>query len=817
MSEVLVAERLVNTTVAGVQRPGDVAVLADGRTVSSWIDEPTGTTRLRVFGADGSAVTGEVIAGSGADIAVAAVGQGFVAVRIIQVSGLQVHIVAQRYDGSGQPVGGPQILQSDARGGPTVGLTAQHIDVVALADGGYAVSWDARSGDFSGRSTLAAHVVVADASGAVEGRYSSGIASGRGGGGYDPHLTVIELADRSLAVSWSVANTGLAEGPWLPPYQALVQITHTGASTGRLGLEMTPRDATVLADGGFAVLGGRGLGIVEMGADRLGFAWATGDGVWFSIYQKASLAGANVRTVPVRIAEGANLSDVQIVETPDGRFVVGWVADGDVMIRTFPSEGVALGAAERLGAVSTGQQGQLHLAIGPGGALAAIWRDDSGQGGDASGAAVKLEVRAVGGDGLEQQGTNGPDTLTGGSLGDRLSGGIDDDLLSGGGGADTLNGGMGGDRLSGGAGDDLMDGGSGRDYVSYEDAPAGVSVDLVQERATGGAGSDTLRRMEVVYGSAFDDVLRGNYLSNGLVGGGGNDIIEPDLGSDYLDGGAGVDTLVLTGSVADYFVTNLSGQDARIVGPYGNLEAHGFERVQLGGTTLSWADFTTQAFNGLRYVASNPDLIASIGADAERARQHWVNTGRAEGRSLEGFDPMRYAASNPDLLAQFGTDAAGLTRHWITSGHAAGRPTATFDAPQYGAANVDVLRAFGLDEAALTRHYVGAGVHAGLPLRGFDPLAYGAANDDLARVFGTDAEALFRHWITTGAYEMREASGFDAVAYLLSYPDLAAAGVTFDTAVSHWLTQGADAGLRGDELFGREQASHLLTGGRAVG
>lgn len=78
---------------------------------------------------------------------------------------------------------------------------------------------------------------------------------------------------------------------------------------------------------------------------------------------------------------------------------------------------------------------------------------------------------------------------------------------------------------------------------------------------------------------------------------------------------------------------------------------------------------------------------------------------------------------------------------------------------------------------------------------------------------GADSNALFQHWIKAGAFEGREPNGFDAVAYVLSYPGLAAQGVTPQTAVNHWLSVGADQGLRGDELFGREQVSHGISYG----
>lgn len=73
-----------------------------------------------------------------------------------------------------------------------------------------------------------------------------------------------------------------------------------------------------------------------------------------------------------------------------------------------------------------------------------------------------------------------------------------DDILHGKQGADTLDGGDGDDRLNGGADDDVLDGGAGFDYAAYDDATAGVSIDLniAGAQATGGAGSDILKNIE---------------------------------------------------------------------------------------------------------------------------------------------------------------------------------------------------------------------------------------------------------------------------------------------------------------------------------
>lgn len=809
MSEIVVAERLVNTATEGAQRPGDVAVLSGGRSAAAWIDDGAGgVAKLRVFGADGTAVTGDLSLGSATEVAVRAMGDGFAAVWIVQVGRQQVDIVAQRFDAAGQAVGGPQTLESvDLRNTPILEYRATGLDLTGLSDGGYALGWTSGSFDNSGRASLVAHVTAVDSTGAVENRFAATIVSGRGAG-HAANVTVAELSDHTLLASWRFQDAALPNGPPQPPGQFFQRLDLAGQPLG----QAVRLDPSIPADGGPVVDGANGLSMVGLAGGQVAFAWISGGSVWVSLYPSAGLGMGNLtgRTPPVRLAEGVGGGEPQMALLPDGRLVVGWSAGGDVMAQVVSGAGQPEGAALRLGTTAAGVQDELRLAVGPDGALAALWRDDSGVGGDASGAGVKLALTAFE---LNQQGGPGIDRFTGGAAGDRLSGLANDDILFGGGGADTLDGGMGGDSLSGGAGDDRIVGGLNVDFVTYADAPAAVSADISALRATGGGGNDALIEIEALYGSAFSDTLTGNYLSNLLVGNAGDDTIDPYSGSDYLDGGAGTDTLILVGTVRDYFVTGLNGQDARLIGPYGTSEVHGFERVIIGGQTLSWSDFTNQAFNGLRYIASNPDLIASIGTDVDKARQHWMNTGRAEGRALDSFDPLRYAASNPDLLAQFGVDTQALARHWITTGFTAGRSATSFDALQYGAAHADLLRAFGADEAALTRHYAVAGAGEGRAVNGFDPLLYGASHDDLARLYGTDANGLFQHWIRAGVYEGREPTGFDKVAYLLSYPELVNAGVTFDTAINHWLTTGADQGLRGDELFGREQLGHGVAGG----
>ncbi len=115
---------------------------------------------------------------------------------------------------------------------------------------------------------------------------------------------------------------------------------------------------------------------------------------------------------------------------------------------------------------------------------------------------------------------------------------------------DTLTGNSLANSLRGGGGDDTIDGGAGFDFALYNLASSGVTVTLTDRvngvtggTSSGADGNDTLRNIESIIGSQFDDVLTGNSENNGFNAGRGNDT---------LNGGAGIDTAFYsdaTGSV----------------------------------------------------------------------------------------------------------------------------------------------------------------------------------------------------------------------------------------------------------------------------
>jgi Ca2+-binding RTX toxin-like protein len=240
------------------------------------------------------------------------------------------------------------------------------------------------------------------------------------------------------------------------------------------------------------------------------------------------------------------------------------------------------------------------------------------------------------------------ENLTGSSFADILQGNSGDNVLDGGAGIDTVSyagatagvavdlsiagaqdtlgaghdslisfesliGSSFNDTLAGTAGDNVIDGGSGVDRVSYLGASAGVSVSLAisAAQATGGAGTDTLKSLENLTGSSFDDVLTGSSGGNSLQGAGGDDRLDGGGGNDSLDGGAGVDTASYANATAAVKV-DLSLSTAQSTGGAGtdtlmlieNLTGSAFNDTLLGsagdnvldgGAGLDTASYATAA------------------------------------------------------------------------------------------------------------------------------------------------------------------------------------------------------------------------------
>jgi len=164
-------------------------------------------------------------------------------------------------------------------------------------------------------------------------------------------------------------------------------------------------------------------------------------------------------------------------------------------------------------------------------------------------------------------GEAGNDQLVGGTGNDELAGGTDADHLNGNAGDDSLMGEAGNDFLMGETGNDLIDGGTEVDTVSYDNSTSGVIVNIdetqnyqnpdvansshIEPHFTINAGTakdgfgttDTLRNLENIIGSEFNDILIGNNQNNRIEASTGNDLLIGNAGDDYLDGGDNIDTV----------------------------------------------------------------------------------------------------------------------------------------------------------------------------------------------------------------------------------------------------------------------------------
>lgn len=336
---------------------------------------------------------------------------------------------------------------------------------------------------------------------------------------------------------------------------------------------------------------------------------------------------------------------------------------------------------------------------------------------------------------------------------------------------------------------------------------------------------------DVVTGSGTDAV-RDNALANRIGTGSGDDVITLySGGNDTVDGGAGTDTVQLLGSSSDYRVITNSDGTLTLKGPTGSLLIGNVENFQFkGSVTLTRDQVAALDFNGLEYIASNPDLIRAFGNDAAAAKNHWLSFGVNEGRSLDSFDPLQYLANNKDLIAAFGLDPTAATQHYVSYGYKEGRATTGFDALAYiasdasridtigysvvggeidyilnGAAKgatisfsglsyiasyADLRAVFGLNAAAGVDHYLNYGYKEYRSVL-FDPLDYLASNADLIRAFGADTNAAYAHYFNFGAAEGRSIDLFNAYDYAGSNPDLVNV-YGYDTAAltRHYLTNG---------------------------
>lgn len=293
-------------------------------------------------------------------------------------------------------------------------------------------------------------------------------------------------------------------------------------------------------------------------------------------------------------------------------------------------------------------------------------------------------------------GTPFNDQLTGDAQDNWLWGGDGSDTLEGGAGKDELDGGWGtwADHLKGEDGDDVLsvrgpdtlDGGPGVDRIHFKGIYGGVDVDLanstyVERNSTNNVYALSLLSIELIEGSAEDDVIRGDANNNQLFGGGGHDTLHGGAGDDVLSGsngshfwaaeqnmihgGQGTDTVVYEGSRDQVFVTaqDTPGSYAISFGLICDL-VDGVEKIRLSDGLFDLAelartkgDFTGSDVSETISGSPSDDTILGLG-------------GNDQLNGLDGNDSLSGGMGDDSLFGGPGDDTldGGTGNDWASYG-----------------------------------------------------------------------------------------------------------------------------------------------------
>ena len=226
----------------------------------------------------------------------------------------------------------------------------------------------------------------------------------------------------------------------------------------------------------------------------------------------------------------------------------------------------------------------------------------------------------------------------------------------------------------------------------------------------------------------------------------------------------------------------------------------------------SWMDYSA-VFDADYYLKNNPDVAKWANNDKDKALQHFINYGMAEGRrGSEAFDVQSYYNEYPDLRAAYGTDLARYYEHYMSYGKSEGRHATgcskikglrtsaggvdyapVYDPGYYLSRNDDVEKAYTkttnggvtmLDDGAVLRHFIRYGMAEGR--RGseaFDVQSYKTRYLDLRKAFGKNIKAYYTHYLKYGLKERRDGSSMTSFEGYIMSPAFS----SYEDAAAHYL------------------------------
>ncbi|ADG93151.1 Hemolysin-type calcium-binding region [Arcobacter nitrofigilis DSM 7299] len=154
----------------------------------------------------------------------------------------------------------------------------------------------------------------------------------------------------------------------------------------------------------------------------------------------------------------------------------------------------------------------------------------------------------------------------------------------------TIFGMEGDDTIFASSGIDILDGGEGIDTINFSNSNVGININLENNTLSSGyAQGDTIVNFENIVGTNSDDNITGDTNDNIISALGGNNII---------NGNDGIDTVVFSGKLLDYYkngniVTNFDGT-ATVFTDSGINELTNVEKIQFDDYTM-YVDGTVNA------------------------------------------------------------------------------------------------------------------------------------------------------------------------------------------------------------------------------
>lgn len=556
-------ETLVNTFTTGKQEYATVAALANGGWVVAW--ESNGQlgnnygAYQQLYAADGSRIGSETQADSYVNpykyyqhASVVALADGGWVVTwetdLLNTNNVR-SVYQQRYDADGSKAGSETLINTYTLGYLLEGT----LKVTGLTGGGSVIAWESYDEDSYG-----VYQQRVDADGNPVGN-AAVVETNITGGQFSPSLA--GLADGGWVTTWSTANgTGNSTDIHQQRYDA-DGMKVGGENQVSAYFTTGSRDSSSvasLADGGWVV-----TWVAMTYVPRTD----GGSGLQpdYDIYQQryganGAAMGANalVNTTTASYREFQSIAGLS-----DGGWVVAWssydIIDGgwDVFQQRYAANGLKLGAevheasSETLvNAHTTNSQYLPTVAALSDGGWIVTWMSEGQDNKDGFSGIYQRHYAP------DIYGTPGSDKLAGTAWAEYIMADAGNDTLGGRGGADVMVGGLGNDTyIVDNAGASVQENaGEGTDLVkasvSYTLSSNLENLTLKGSKDIGGTGN------------GLDNVLTGNSGKNSLKGLGGNDTISGGAGNDTLDGGSGTD--IMTGGKGnDSYVVDNAGDSVQ--------------------------------------------------------------------------------------------------------------------------------------------------------------------------------------------------------------------------------------------------------------